>query len=271
VETLHVVRMWAKFPMNPEIYESQFCCFRVQNAPISNSDLLDELETVTKIRPLPDMLFGESLLEVKSHAFSIRLNPKSALSGCLLVLNMENEELSSYAPSLLCQTTRNAVMCQMRVKHSQVWSSTMPNHAIQVLRQSHDWTYSTSFWGSIEFDSSRAIATERIGKECSQDMFPVHLLRNMELPIRWFREVVFWEDELGDNGLSKCSVKLRVMDGFFFILVVYELRVDGVLDSRRIETRIFHEFNSGKILREFRWYDNRIERMELRAQQVIEL
>lgn len=69
-------------------------------------------------------------------------------------------------------------------------------------------------------------------------------------PIRHYGEVLLYEDELGDKGYSKSNVRFRVMDDCFFILLRSYIRVDHVI-VRILDTRIYHEFGSNVIIRDF--------------------
>lgn len=71
-----------------------------------------------------------------------------------------------------------------------------------------------------------------------------------ENPIRHYGEVLLFEDELGDKGYSKANVRFRVMDDCFFVLMRSYFRIDNVL-ARILDTRIYHEFGSNYIIRDF--------------------
>jgi type 2A phosphatase activator TIP41 len=77
---------------------------------------------------------------------------------------------------------------------------------------------------------------------------------NMELlkrpdPILFYESLSLYEDELGDNGCSELSVRIRVMPEFFLILLRFFLRVDNVL-FRIYDTRIFHEWKHNYVIKE---------------------
>lgn len=48
-------------------------------------------------------------------------------------------------------------------------------------------------------------------------------------PILWYDEVVLFEDELHDHGISLLTAKIRVMPTCFLILLRHWLRVDGII------------------------------------------
>jgi hypothetical protein len=51
-------------------------------------------------------------------------------------------------------------------------------------------------------------------------------------------QLILYESDLDDNGISQCSVKLRVMPRAWLVLLRFFLRVDGSLVRLR-ETRVF--------------------------------
>lgn len=57
-------------------------------------------------------------------------------------------------------------------------------------------------------------------------------------PILHYGEVILFEDEIGDRGYSKVSVRFRVMANCFFILLRSYTRIDKVL-VRILDTRVF--------------------------------
>lgn len=51
-------------------------------------------------------------------------------------------------------------------------------------------------------------------------------------------QTILYQSELDDNGVSQCSVKLRVMPRAWLVLLRFFLRVDGSMVRLR-ETRLF--------------------------------
>lgn len=71
-------------------------------------------------------------------------------------------------------------------------------------------------------------------------------------PIKHFGEVYLFESDLEDCGYTMSKIRFRVMGDCFYILLRYYLRVDGV-KVRIFDTRIFHEFGTDFIHREFQY------------------
>ena len=84
-----------------------------------------------------------------------------------------------------------------------------------------------------------------------------------ENPIVHFGEVYLFECDLEDCGYALSKVRFRVMADCFYILLRYYLRVDGVR-VRIFDTRIFHEFGTDFIHREFQFRESTYD--ELRSQ-----
>ncbi len=123
----------------------------------------------------------------------------------------------------------------------------------------YDWTYTTDYRGSIGSistsgsDGASASASGGGGGPVgySQPQSPtaaeidIEMLKRQDIPILWSipdgGELVLYEDELHDNGISRLSVKCRVMPTGFLVLQRFWLRVDGVMIRIR-DTRVFHSF-----------------------------
>jgi type 2A phosphatase activator TIP41 len=60
-----------------------------------------------------------------------------------------------------------------------------------------------------------------------------------------------FECDLEDCGYTMAQARFRVMPDSWFVLVRYYLRVDNVV-VRIFDTRMYHEFGTNFILREFK-------------------
>ena len=85
--------------------------------------------------------------------------------------------------------------------------------------------------------------------ETTEEEIPIGNLKENN-PIIWANVINLWEDELGDNGISNCEFRFRVMNDCFFGLLRHYLRVDDVM-IRIYDTRIYHEFGRNYMIREF--------------------
>lgn len=126
----------------------------------------------------------------------------------------------------------------------------------------YDYTFTTPYCGS---ETAEAV------KECQMSGIPVDGSCSLQWedsteqidlaslssrePILFYDEVVLYEDELADNGVSLLTVKVRVMPSCWFLLQRFWLRVDGVLMRLR-DTRMYCSFTNNAdptILRESCW------------------
>lgn len=78
---------------------------------------------------------------------------------------------------------------------------------------------------------------------------PIELLKRPD-PILFFDEVILYEDELADNGITMLSCKIRVMPDRLLLLVRFFMRLDHVLFRLR-DTRIYIDFDTLEVIREY--------------------
>ncbi|XP_077449377.1 TIP41-like protein isoform X1 [Stigmatopora argus] len=188
---------------------------------IMNSKDLERLTQELNLPSLPEMLFGENMLRIQhGDGFGIEFNAIDALKR----INNSDDNVQ--------------VACAQQWQESRVPSE----HSQEVVRP-YDWTFTTDYRGTLigeEMQIKVTETTERINME---------KLRTRE-QIMFFDEVLLFEDELHDHGVSMISVKIRVMPTSFFTLLRFFLRVDGVL-IRINDTRLYHEAGQKYMLREF--------------------
>ena len=87
------------------------------------------------------------------------------------------------------------------------------------------------------------------GLKATVTELPMDKLRRPD-PILFFDEVDLYEDELGDNGISLLSIKVRVMPARILLLSRFFLRLDDVIFRVR-DTRVYVEFETGKVMRDY--------------------
>lgn len=106
-----------------------------------------------------------------------------------------------------------------------------------------DWSYTTDYKGTITRGKPFELEKE------NAEPIPIELLKRPD-PILFFEEVVLFESELDDNGISILSCKLRVMPDRMLLLCRQFMRLDDVLVRIR-DTRIYVDFNLGKVIRDY--------------------
>ncbi|KAI5661159.1 hypothetical protein M9H77_20482 [Catharanthus roseus] len=125
----------------------------------------------------------------------------------------------------------------------------------------YDYTFTTPYCGSgnVEMNSEqgrRGLEENKFDlqwEDCEEQIDLVAL--STKEPILFYDEVILYEDELADSGVSLLTVKVRVMPSGWFLLLRFWLRVDGVLMRLR-DTRmhcLFEESTKPIILRESCW------------------
>ncbi|XP_008331714.1 TIP41-like protein [Cynoglossus semilaevis] len=199
---------------------------------IMKSKDIERLGGEMKLPSLPEMLFGDNVLRIQhTDGYGIEFNAIDALRR---VNNMEDA---------------------VKVACAQEWqeSRAESEHSKEVVKP-YDWTYTTDYRGTLigeETQMKVSETTERIDME---------KLKARE-QIMFFDEVLLFEDELHDHGVSMISVKIRVMPTSFFLLLRFFLRVDGVL-IRINDTRLYHEAGMNYMLREFSTRENQISELK---------
>ncbi|KAF9600225.1 hypothetical protein IFM89_005049 [Coptis chinensis] len=210
----------------------------------TNRSILDSLEYQQweeKLRTshLPEMVFGKSsltLLHVKS-GLKIHFNAFDALSGW-----------------------KEEALPPVQVPAAAQWK--FRSKLFQQIILDYDYTFTTPYCGSktVETNTEHQIGGSPGEGSCSvqwedtTDQIDVAALSSKE-PILFYDEVVLYEDELADNGVSLLTVKVRVMPSGWFLLLRFWLRVDGVLMRLR-DTRMYCSFKNNAdpiVLRESCW------------------
>ncbi|KAL0635733.1 Serine carboxypeptidase 3 [Maublancomyces gigas] len=188
-----------------------------------------EIDTMTKklgIAP-PEMIFGNNSVDVKHESgWGIHFSALDALS----LVDKTGESM-------------------LRVSYSESWQKMREriHENIKEVVKPFDWTYTTSYKGTISSTQEFTPTASRFTR--TDDLIPFDRLKQPE-PILLFDEVVLYEDELADNGISILTVKIRVMPERLFILCRFFLRLDGVLFRVR-DTRVYVDFSSGEVIREY--------------------
>lgn len=234
----------------------------------------DAVENSVGVHPIPGMFFDKAGMSLGLKFGRISITSMEAVSCCRLTPMSGSDSLWTMINPVTVQDpeVRGKYMNQLKVQHSESWSASRnSSESIPTLVSEHDWTYTCTYWGSVIESPGSRLLDEKHGSECSSKFLPMALLSDTSKPVVLYKEVWLWEDELEDNGFSRCSVRLRVMHDFTFILLKFELRVDGVLDSRSIETRFFYHYSDHRLLRDFKWIENGNVLTELSTQQVYEI
>lgn len=203
--------------------------------PILRAEPIERMTATLGIAP-PEMIFGDNIASIEhlETGWSIDFNALHALDKV--------------------DKTGNSML---QVAHSKEWQRTREkkHEGITEVVKPFDWSYSTDYKG-----------TERSASVClkpSDTPIPLELLKRPD-PIIFFDEVMLYEDEMADNGITALSCKVRVMPARLLLLCRFFMRLDGVMVRIR-DTRVYVEFQTQEIIRE---YTAREERYEVLRQKL---
>ncbi|TGO13313.1 hypothetical protein BTUL_0072g00210 [Botrytis tulipae] len=189
--------------------------------PISKSGPIDQMSEKLGI-PVPEMIFGDNMVAIEHVASGWRI------------------EFNAYdALDRVDKTDKN----MLKVAYSKEWSSSREktHEGIKEIVKPFDWSYTTDYKGTI--------TNGKLFTLDNSDSIPIALLKRQD-PILFFEEVVLYESELDDNGISVFSCKLRVMPDRMLLLCRLFMRLDNVLVRIR-DTRIYVDFNTCKVIRDY--------------------
>lgn len=117
-----------------------------------------------------------------------------------------------------------------------------------------DWSYTTNYKGSVTSGKNFEL------QKGNARPIPIELLKRPD-PILFFEEVLLYESELDDNGISIVSCKLRVMPDRMLLLCRLFMRLDQVLVRVR-DTRIYVDFNTGTVIRDYTEREEEFEKVK---------
>ena len=192
-----------------------------RTGPILTSAEDERISSFLDLPALPEMCFGDTLLHINNTCgFGISFNAVDALK---LVDNKHDKMKVAYATEW--QGEREGVL-----------------GVTNEVAKPFDWTYTTDYRGTLTGN------TPMVWTDTNERIDMEKLKRHER--IHFYQDMILFEDELGDNGIAKMNVKIRVMPSSFFILLRFFLRVDDVL-IRINDSRIFHEAGTDYILHEY--------------------
>ncbi|KAI9777070.1 MAG: hypothetical protein M1835_005334 [Candelina submexicana] len=197
--------------------------FRVttRKLPILKATPIEEMTAKLGIT-LPEMIFGDNFVAVEHTAsgWGINFNASDALD----LVDKTGESMLKVAYSKEWQKNREKV-----------------HEGIKEVVKPFDWSYTTTYNGTSLSQSHQF--------RPSSKPIPLDLLRRPD-PILFFDEVMLYEDELADNGITMLSCKVRVMPARLLLLCRLFMRLDDVVFRIR-DTRIYVEFETGEVIREY--------------------
>ncbi|KAL8783943.1 MAG: hypothetical protein Q9213_004273 [Squamulea squamosa] len=197
--------------------------------PILKAEPIERMTSALSIAP-PEMIFGDNFASIEHLE-----------SGWKITFD------AFHALDLVDKTGGS----MLQVAHSKEWQSTREkkHEGITEVVKPFDWSYSTNYKGTEQSKSKYF--------EPSDTPIPLDLLKRPD-PIVFFEEVMLYEDEMADNGITLLSCKVRVMPARLLLLSRFFMRLDGVMLRIR-DTRVYVEFQTGEVIREYTAREDKYE------------
>ncbi|KAL0931802.1 uncharacterized protein CTRU02_212755 [Colletotrichum truncatum] len=199
--------------------------FRIstRKLPISKAGPIDEMTASLGI-PVPEMIFGDNLVSIEHvpTGWSISFNAYDALDS----VDKTDKKM-------------------LKVAYAKDWSSSREKTSagIKEVVKPYDWSYSTEYAGTLKEQGGKNL------QNTTTKEIPLELLKRRD-PILFFDDVVLFESELDDNGISIVSVKLRVHEKRMLLLCRLFMRLDNVIVRIR-DTRVYVDFETDEVIREY--------------------
>ncbi|KAK4448599.1 TIP41-domain-containing protein [Podospora aff. communis PSN243] len=206
--------------------------------PILKAGPIDAMSARLGI-PIPEMIFGDNLVSIahKPTGWIISFTAEDALDR----VDKTGERM-------------------LRVAYAGEWSSSREKTSagISEVVKPFDWSYTTDYAGT----ETPGQGGEGLKDAAEGVEIPLELLRRRD-PILFHDEVVLYESELDDNGISIVTVKLRVMAQRMLLLCRAFMRLDNVLVRIR-DTRVYVDFEKDEVIREHLARESKFEDVKLR-------
>ena len=205
---------------SPRSYHLEGFRITSQKLPILKAGPIEAMTDALGIAP-PEMIFGDNFIAIEHprSGWGIKFDAFGALDR----VDKTGEK-------------------RLKVAYSKAWQqSREDNHDIKEVGKPFDWSYTTDYKGAL---APSAPPFAETGKQ-----IPLELLKRQD-PILFFDDVMLYEDELADNGITMLSCKIRVMPARLLLLCRFFMRLDNVLLRLR-DTRVYIDFDTREVIREY--------------------
>jgi len=242
--------------------------------PILNAQELDDFTERLQVFAMPEMVFNSHLtFDNGDNGFCLSFNAYDALeaakSHILNAHKIPNVKVGcAWSDKILPPSTSSELSNQFATQAtlaptsvSTKSSDPVVGEKIEERQDNIDWTFTTLYRGTIEHNGTK-LTEQEIQESHDQWLQKGHPLENINFErlmqhddILFYDDILLYQDELHDHGESRINVKTRVMSHGFFCLLRFFMRVDGVC-VRIIDTRLYHDFQSKVVVREFSWHES---------------
>ncbi|EGS20415.1 uncharacterized protein CTHT_0022450 [Thermochaetoides thermophila DSM 1495] len=212
--------------------------------PILKAGPIDAMSARLGI-PIPEMIFGDNLVRI-THlrtGWGITFRAESALDT----------------------VDKTGAQGLLQVAYAKEWSRSREQSSAADIREvvrPYDWSYTCCYKGDETKgrEGEGLVEVEEEAARRGEKAIPIELLKRRD-PILFADEVVLYESELDDNGISVLSVKLRVMDQRMLLLCRLFMRLDNVLIRVR-DTRVYVDFEKEEVIREYTAREDKYENVK---------
>ena len=212
-------------------------------APISKTDKIEELGNKAGLEMMPDSFFGDNSINIKTPFYTLLISTEKSLDG----LNLE--KVRKLKGSKDFKDPHFIFDEVLKVPATKLWANKKNEEGIKEHNIDQDWTYLNYYRGNLETNNNYEI-TENL-KSIDRSRLTV------KNPIKFFKDLFLYEDDLGDFGYSKVRVRVRVQEDSCFLIIRSYVRVDNER-IRSIDNRIFIDFlDNYSISRELDYYESK--------------
>lgn len=229
--------------------------------PILNSVELEtwESEYLSGLRALPEMIFGNNFIKIENIKYSWQIE-FNALDALKLVSSEDAGIRVAYSKDWIESKKRANQNKNINKKSNEIEVHEVEIDKLLQIVKHYDWTYTTEYKGTIHTKEKSGENDKYIFQKDDSLELPIEKLSRPD-PILYFDDMILYEDELADNGISLLTCKIRVMNERLLLLMRFFLNVDDVI-LRVYDTRVYVEFDTNEIIREFKKYEGNNETLQ---------
>lgn len=229
--------------------------------PILNSIELEmwESEYLPGLRALPEMIFGNNFIRIENvkHSWQIEFNALDALK----LVSLEDAGIRvAYSKDWIESKKRVNQSKNINRENNEIDVNEVEIDKLLQIVKHYDWTYTTEYKGTIHTRDKSDEDDQYVFQRDDSVELPIDKLSRPD-PILYFDDMILYEDELADNGISLLTCKIRVMNERLLLLMRFFLNVDDVI-LRVYDTRVYVEFDTNEIIREFKKYEGDNETLQ---------
>jgi hypothetical protein len=223
-------------PTSPSSQDFQHCQWRIRvtRGAIAGEEERSLLQRtcLCDLHSLPSMLFTQNNISIERYCGN------DAAEGFQPILRFNAVDA--------LREVQPAPAAPPQVHEASAWQRQVSSVARVPLTVAKDWTFTTTYAGTLadhlQIGSWRPVPVSKA--------LPLTELQSREIPPEFYTELILFEDELDDQGISSYSVRIRVMrQAFWYLLARFWLRIDRKL-VRIYDTRYFHRFGSSVLVRQ---------------------